>query len=232
MGRLLGGMVTLAVYFCAATLLSELIILAYLWSAWKLDPQRLHKAAAVARGIEPTAPAAEEPAPPDLPPEEVSFDEILDRRALKVRDLELREIALRTATGALAARQSQLIEEQQKLASQSAEFESRLSTLKDGAMAQGREAVRRILETLKPAQAKAQIMAMLDKGELDEVVMLLSGMQESKQAKILGEFKAAGESDKVAELLERIRQGQPEASLADSAQAAAPRATTNQPGGT
>lgn len=232
MGRLLGGMVTLAVYFCAATLVSELIILAYLWSAWKLDPQRLHKAAAVARGIEPTAPEAEKPAPPEVPLEEVSFDDILDRRALKIRDLELREIALRTAAGALSAQQSQLIEQQQKLASQSADFESRLSTLKDGAAAQGRETVRRILETLKPAQAKAQIMAMLDKGELDEVVMLLSGMQEAKQAKILGEFKAAGESDKVAELLERIRQGQPEASLADAAQAAAPRATTNQPGGT
>lgn len=215
MGRLLSGLTNLFIYFCAATVVSGVLISGYVWISWQLDLKKLARIVDVARGAE-APPAEPEKSLDSVAPEQASYEEILERRALAARDLELREIELDNGTKALRKAQLELAEQQQKLARQTDEFESRLAELASGAKAQGRDAARTILESLKPIQAKEQIVKMLDQDELDEVVLLLGDMQESKRAKILGEFKALPESDKVAEVLRRIREGQPQAKLAES----------------
>ena len=56
---------------------------------------------------------------------------------------------------------------------------------------------------------------MLAQKELDEVVALLDGMTENKRAKIIAEFKADTEAEQIGEVLRRIRQGAPAATVAE-----------------
>ena len=57
---------------------------------------------------------------------------------------------------------------------------------------------------------------MLDQKEIDDVVVLLSGMTEGKRAKIIAEFKTPAEVDQIGEVLRRIRQGAPAVNKAEN----------------
>ena len=225
MMRLLNGAATMLVYFLASTLIAELLIAGYLWSALKLDPKKLAQVGAALRGVE-TRPAEKAAAPlkSDAPPEQVSYQEILDRRAVKVRDLELREQSLRTTLEELKTQQRQLAEDEKRQKQLVGQFASQVKSFKEGAQAEGRDVVARTLETLKPKQAKEQITQMLENNEIDQVVLLLSELTETKRAKILTEFKTPDENKRLAEVLRLIRQGQPQSSVADKAQSALPQA--------
>jgi hypothetical protein len=213
--RLLSTAGSFLLYFLAATLVAEGIIAAYVWSQWELDGDKLARMAEVGRGLEPSSEAeAASMLAQAVKAEQPAYDEILDRRARAFRDLELREQALQTARTALLAEQEELTEARERLAQATAALETRLAALTQGAEAEGRDQVRRILESLRPDQAKIQLMEMLDRDEIDEVVLLLSEMQDTKRSKILGEFKTDEDNEKVAEVLRRIREGEPKATIA------------------
>jgi hypothetical protein len=207
---------SLLVYFLAATLLAEVIILAYVWFAWKLDRERLVGMLAVAQGIDLATPAKAGTAQEEIAQEQASYKEIVESRATKFRDLELREQALQNALDQLKADQRRVAEQEAEYRQISQEFTAQLATLAEGAKAEGRDEVRRILEALRPAQAKLQLMEMLEADEIDEVVVLLTGMQDAKRAKILAEFKNE-ENKEVAEVLRLIREGEPKAGTAQDA---------------
>jgi hypothetical protein len=71
----------------------------------------------------------------------------------------------------------------------------------------GIEAVRRTLESLRPSQAKELIQEMLSRNEQDQVVILLQGMNNSKRARIIGEFRTPEETAKIADILKQLREG-------------------------
>ncbi len=114
--------------------------------------------------------------------------------------------------------QRQLGDEEKRLQEQAAQFAAQVKSVKEGAEAGGRDVVLRTLQTIKPKQAKEQLAQMLENHEIDQVVLLLSGLPETNRAKILAEFKTPDENKRLAEVLRLIRQGQPEASIADKAQ--------------
>jgi len=218
-GRVLGGTMTLLVYLAAATLIAELIVLGYLWAAWKMDVQRLARVVAVARGDSAEGkPDQGNAAHGQVPPAEPSYQEIVQRRAVMLRDLELRESSLKSAVEELKLQQDTLAKDREQLAQQSQDFDTRVAAILQGAQATGLETVRSTLASVKPKQAKDLILDMLDKKETRDVVLLLSEMNESKRAKIVGEFKTPEESEKIAEVLRLIREGEPQSALAGQAQ--------------
>lgn len=217
--RLLNSAFSLFLYFCVATLLAQGIMLGYFWLTWRLDREKLVQILAVAQGIDLLAMhEKDEGDREEVSPEQVSFQEIIDRRAAMARDLELRETALKNGLDQLRSQRRQLAEDQQQHRQLVAEFNTRLLALTEGAEAGGREVVLRTLETIKPSQAKQQIVGMLANDEIDEVLLLFTEMSESKRAKILGEFKTPEENEKLGEVLRLIGRGEPQASLAEEAQ--------------
>lgn len=216
-GRLFSGTLALLLYFCLATLLAQAIVVGYLVSQWNLDGSKVARMIALARGLEPPSAAATPPPKQESPQPQASYDEILEARAVKDKNLRLRELAIDNALVELSTDRRKLDEENKHLAAIQAEFNKQLdATLKD-ATSTGREEVARILQTVKPRQAKEFLVQMLDKQEIEDVVMLLSGMSDTKRAKILGEFKTPEETLKIEEVLRRIRQGAPQAPVADEA---------------
>ncbi len=65
------------------------------------------------------------------------------------------------------------------------------------------------MERLEPEQAKTFLLEMLEKNEIEQVVMLLAGMEERRRPALLGEFQTPDEIAKIAEVLRLIRQGHP-----------------------
>jgi flagellar motor protein MotB len=212
--RLLKSGTSLLLYFCAATLLAQLIIVGYLWATWQLNREKVIQMLAIAQGIDLFA--AREEARSDeeeIPPEEPSYQDWIDRRATMFRDVELREEALENALAQLKTDQHQLAQDRNALEQLQVSFQTELLALKEGAEVEGRQTVARILESIKPAQAKEQVLEMLDNDEIDEVVILLRDMADSKRSKIIAEFKTAEENEKISEVLRLIRQGEPQSSL-------------------
>jgi hypothetical protein len=150
--------------------------------------------------------------------EQPSFGQLADARALRTRDLDLREQSLRSNLQLLQTQQRQVTDDKKKLRKVKDGFEVELVSLQKGAAATGREDVRRTLESLKPKQAKEQLLLMLEKKEIDDVVMLVGGMAENKRAKVIAEFKTPAESEQISEVLRRIRQGMPTTEKVDETQ--------------
>jgi flagellar motility protein MotE (MotC chaperone) len=215
--RVLGMIGTMLVYACVGTVISQAIILAYLISAWKIDDQRWLSLIAAAQGIQPAPPEeTQKKGAQEQTAEQPSLDQILDARAMKYRNLELREQELRSGLTQLQLDEKKLAAEKKSYKQLRDEFDTQLASMREGSAATGKEEVRSTLESLKPKQAKALVMEMINNKEIDDAVTLLSAMADAKRAKIFGEFKTDDEMEKLSEVLRRIREGLPAASVPEN----------------
>jgi len=213
--RLLGGGVSLLVYACVATVIAQAILAVHLALTWRLDRTRWVQMLAIAQGVDLVAineEAQRELVDPSQ--QQISLQEILDTRAVKVHHLELREQALEDGLTQLAYEQRRLTDEKKRYTQLRESFDAELLSLKEGAVADGTENVRLKLESIKANQAKDLLVRMLDNDELEEVVILLAAMPTQKCAKIMGEFKTPSEIEQLNEILRKIRNGYPDFELA------------------
>ncbi len=217
--RIMHVLVTIVASVCVATVLAAVILGTYYTRTWQLDRRKLIEMLAIAQGtdLESLVDAGRtEREPPST--EQPSYEQILEVRAVKTRNLELRENALKSGLLQFQTEQRKLAEEQKRVEQLQESFRGQLLAMEKGTAAAGRDNARRTLQTLKPQQAKELIAQMLASKELDEVVVLLTGMPEGKRAKILAEFQTENELVQVGELLRRIRQGLPLAAIPDNTQ--------------
>lgn len=225
MGKLFRILGAAAAYFSIGTVVAMVIIVAGFIQKTQLTHEKWMRMLAAAYGLEMPASAPPTAAPKtDAPPEQPSFEEMLERRARATRDLELREQTMLTLQREVRQQQQTLVEETKRLKALRENFENELAAMRDGAAAAGLDDVRRTLETIKPKQAKEQIVKMLADDRLDEVVELFSQMSDSKRAKIITEFKTPEEAEQLSRILKRVREGVPLAETADKT-----RAAINQP---
>ncbi len=214
--KVLGAAVNLVVCICAATMIAEVITLCYFWSSWNMDRGRLVQILAIAQGLDLLEPEAEaNPLRGDPAPEQPTFDQVIAARASADRDLRMREMSLASAAEELKSQQRRLAEQRDAYERLKNGFQAELARLKQGAEAEGRSAFSATMERLEPEQAKTFLLEMLEKNEIEEVVILLAGMEERRRSALLGEFQAPDEIAKIAEVLRLIRQGHPQAALAE-----------------
>jgi len=217
-GRLANLALGALLYFSLGTLIAEGIMIGYVWSKWNLNRDKVAQVVAVARGLVPEAQqAAAEPVREEPAAEQASYAQVLELRAAKDKNLQLREQALANAVAQVQAERQKLADDEKRYKLDRADYESQLAAKAKQSKSAGQEEVRRILESVKSKQAKELLQGMLDNKELDEVVVLLSAMADSKRAKILAEFKTPEEIKKIEEVLALIRKGAPEAPLARQA---------------
>ena len=95
------------------------------------------------------------------------------------------------------------------------DLQAKLDDLAASATAKGTENVAQTIQTLKPNKAKELLAQKLKAGDFNVVVRLLTSMSDGKRAKIIAEFKTPEEMGWIGEVLDRIRQGQPAAGIAD-----------------
>lgn len=211
-GRLIGGILSLVIYFCVATVLAEVILLVFAAKSWGLDRTKLIRVLAAAQGVElaPKVVAAPGKSPGESG-EQASYEQLLEARALKARNLELREQALHNGLDQLGVEQAKLAATQADFQRSRDQFQADVDALakKQKELQEGGyEEVRRSLIAAKPKQAKDLIVQMMEKNEINDVVALLTPVPEKQRAKIFAEFKGE-EVRKVDEILRLIRRGEP-----------------------
>jgi hypothetical protein len=217
--RLLGAATSVVAYFLAATLVAQVILGGYLWHSWKMDGDRALQMLAIAQGIDLFAARADHDAlDEDEPgPEQPSLEQLIAARTAKDRDLSVRELSLKSGAEESAFLQRELAAKQNDFKRLTENYETQLAETIEGEKAVGREQVRAALETIKATQAKSLLLAMLEKDEIDEVVLILGQMQPRPQAKIMAEFKTPEELSKLDEIMRLIREGEPKTGLAQQA---------------
>jgi hypothetical protein len=208
-GRLLRMLVGTMLYFCAATVVAESVVAAYLVVSLHIDRRRLAQMVAVARGVDLSIVKESRPKEPESPAEQASYEQILEARAIKTRNLEIREQALKSALDQLRGEQGRLAEDKDSFQKLKSAFEENLAAIKKQTLDAGWDQNRNTLLSLKPKQAKELILQMLQKDEHEEVVALMGPMPETRLAKIIGEFKTPEETKQIDEVLRRIRHGEP-----------------------
>lgn len=213
MGKILGMLAAGVVYFCVATVIAETLMLGYLFGSGALAGDRWDQIVALAQGADIASLIPQQPVEETVDNQEKSLDELSRERAATIRDLELREQALRRGLDALEAGRLRLLTERRDYRTEREMFEKTLAESKQGETVEGQENVRNIISGMKPKQAKEQLLEMLGKGEMNEVVQLLGEMPSSKRNKIIAEFKAPDEVDKMGEILRLMRAGGAEAQM-------------------
>lgn len=240
MGRILRMLISGLLHFCLATIIAEVLLGAYFAGTWHVDRNRLIQMLAAAQGVDLAALQPKAAAAPtgENTGEQASFDQIVEARAIKIRDLELREQALKNDLEQLRVERGKVAEEKTAFQKIRTAFEAQVAGEKRRETDAGWEENRRTLLAAKPKQAKALIMEMLEKNEMDDVVALMRSMDDKRRAKIFAEFKppdannkSTDEIKKVDEILRLIRRGEPVSSAADKVQQQlGPAAPANPPG--
>lgn len=215
-GRLMSALWMVAACFCVATVIALAIGGVYVSSNGAIDRGKLLRIVAIAQGREPAPDerARPEDNAPQAPP---SMAELAAARSLQMRNVELREQSVRQGLSHLEFERGRLAEEKGRFFREKTGFENRLDERAAALEVASQENVRLILENMKPKQVKEQVLLMLKDERIEEVVSLLAAMPIAKRAKIAGEFKTEEESEKLAEILELMRAGVPEAGIIDAA---------------
>jgi hypothetical protein len=225
MRRLLSLVATLVVCLCVGTTLTAAGAVAYGWWKGYLDSDRLTQAVAALHGVQL---AAVTDAPADAEGTSNAGHDLEALRARARRDVELREQAVQAGIAQLRFLQEKLDADRSRYDQLWAGFQSQLLSLREGAIAAGRNNVREIWENIRPRQAKDQILEMLKEPQgIEEVVSILTQMPIDRRAKIVGEFKSEEEQQKMTEILRLIRDGLPEVKMIDQAAAKLEEAKPN-----
>jgi len=227
--RLLQSGLSLLVYFCLATLISQAVLLAYLGFTWRLNRNKLVQIMAVLQNVDLFAIKEQADIEKEQPiSEQVSYQQIMEVRARNVYHLELKEQALKGDLEQLRFDQHKLAEDTRRYKQLRDAFNAQLLEMQQGAVASGEDEVVLILASAKPKQAKEQLVLMLDNDELDKVVSLLAKLPDTKRSKIIAEFKTPAESEQLGEILHRIREGIPDANLPEETRKKLQESLTSQ----
>jgi hypothetical protein len=230
MKRVVQIITVLGAAFCVATVIAATAVVSYVGIKYHIDREKLAKIVAAAQGVTPAAkPEDVTPGKEEVHPEQVSYDQILEARAVKVRNLELREQALKNGLDQLRFEQNKFSGEQAEFAKTRQAFTEQVAAIKKRDTAVGFDTVVRDLGAMKPKQAKEEILLMLQRNEDKQVVSLLLPMSDSRRAKIYGEFKTPEEQEKLDGLLRLIRQGEPTAEIVRGTQQELSRANPAEP---
>ncbi len=212
--------------FCIGTVISAAAGMMYLLSAGKIDREKMFQIVAVIQNVDLAAmQQEEEDARKPLESEQISFEQVLQKRVEQSLARDMREMALDKALDDIRRLQNDLTIDRRRYNALKESFDNRLQSLEQGAREAGILELQRTLEAIKPKQAKEQILKIIEEAgqsadgsagneeSLNAVVTILKGMPVDSRKKIIAEFKTADESAKLHDILNRIRRGIPETDI-------------------
>lgn len=188
---------------CVATVLSQALGAAYLWSRGQLTAEVLQDVRMILAG--------EEPDIVDINEEDMrgqpSREQVVAERSMRVLELNTRQTELTALKNMITRNREDVSQQQQLFQKEKNDFEARLHELQDNNTSESVEQTRGIVLTLSPADKVNYLMAL----DVEQCIVLLKGMPEKEIGKILQEFsKREGDVPKRGQtIFEAIYQGEP-----------------------
>jgi hypothetical protein len=217
-GRLIGGLAVLVAYICTATVIALLVGLAYLWQTDRLNDEKVFRMVALFHDVDLHKLAeAQRKTGDEVPPEEVSLDESLRRQQVMDRDFEVKLLSLRRGRQEYDHRLQQLRELIDRYDRMAQDWQNKFQQQQELTTQQNLNTVVSHLEAIQPQQSKEELLRWLDEGRMDDAILLMSKMSESKLSKILKKFQTDEELTKLYEIHQRIIDSGDKASTLDQA---------------
>ena len=209
---------TVFIYFCVATIIAQATAVGALWAKGALDRGRMYRVLAALQGMDVVTMQAQLVSPKKATEtEQPSFAARVEAQDLKSLDFDLRESSIDNGRNDLLALQKELNDAQAAFDGAKKAYDTVLKEMADEKATTSMKELQRTIEAMQPAQAKAQLLKMLEDEAMDDVVTIVTNMPVDKRKKIVAEFKDGTDADQLYEILKNIRQGEPIASIIQDA---------------
>ncbi|HEX4412524.1 MAG TPA: hypothetical protein VH107_02780 [Lacipirellulaceae bacterium] len=205
MGKLVDMLFGLIAYLCVATVITLALIVGYLFHTDQLNNAKLFRLMAVVQDVDLQKMAADDKkSPTEVPPEEPSLNEVMNHQQIVDRNFEVKQLALQRGKQEYDNSYQLLVEQTARYDRLAQDLKSQFKQEQELTTQQNVAKVVSQLEQVTPDVGKDQLMRWIDEKKMDDAILLMSKMSESKLAKILKTFSTPEELTKLHEIHERI----------------------------
>jgi len=188
-------------YLATATVITMALGLAYLWKSDQLTDEKIFRITALLQGVDlEQIAAAEKGSEREVPLEEPSLDEVVGQQQVLDRNYEVKLLSLQRGRQEFDERLQQLKTQSERFDRQAREWETKLKQQGELTTQENLAKVVSDLEQVKPVTAKDLLMRWITEDRMEDVILLLGRMSETKKAKILKSFSTPDELDKLHEI--------------------------------
>jgi len=205
MGKFLNIIWSLLAYVCIASVITIALSLGYLWQTDRLNDDKMFRIMALLHDVDlDQLAAANSKTDDEIPPEEPSLHDVLHRQQVQDRNFEVKLLALQRGRQEYDDRLHELKELRDRYDRQAQDWQNKLKQQEQLTTQENVAKVVSQLEQVKPKTGKESLMRWIDEGRMDDAILLMSKMSETKLSKILKTFETDEELDKLHELHRRI----------------------------
>lgn len=205
MGKIIDLLFGLIAYVCVATVITLALIIGYLWHNDQLNDDKMFRLMAVMQDVDlQKMAAAENKSDSEVPPAEQSLNQVMHHQQVLDRNFEVKQLALQRGKQEYDSSYQQLVEQTARYDRIAQDWQNRLKQEQELTSQQNVAKVVSQLEQVSPDVGKQQLMLWIDEKKMDDAILLMSKMSESKLAKILKTFESETELKQLHEIHERI----------------------------
>jgi hypothetical protein len=205
MGKIINFLLAIIAYFCVATVITLALILGYLWQTDRLNDEKVFRVFALLHDVDLQQIAqAQKKRSDEVPAEEPSINEVLHQQQVQDRNFEVKLLALQRGKQDYYHRFQELQKETERYDRLARDWQSRLKQENEITNEENVAKVVSQLEQVRPEVGKAELLRWINEGRMDDAIVLMSKMSETKMGKILKTFETDAELDTLHEIHERI----------------------------
>ena len=202
-------LVGLFLWFCAASVLAQICIVGLAALNGNFSRQTLSQVIGLMNGIDIQTKRLESALINARDTPTPSYEDVLKAKTNAELQLNSRTRALDRLQRQLDDTRSELQKKIEDFDERRQQFELKLEKMRSGSQNDSLRETQKILENIAPEEAKKQLVLMLQKDELSDVVSIVRGFPPDKQKKVLAEFTETAEVEMVAKILAEIRRAAP-----------------------
>jgi len=146
----------------------------------------------------------------EVPPEEPSINEVMHHQQVQDRNFEVKLLALQRGKQDYDHRYQELKKEIERYDRIAQDWQSKLKQENELTNQENVAKVVSQLEQVRPDVGKAELLRWINEGRMDDAILLMSKMSETKLGKILKTFETDVELDTLHEIHEHIISGSSE----------------------
>jgi hypothetical protein len=192
-------------YVCTATVITAALGVFYLWHTDRLNDEKMFRMVALLHDVDLQQIAAKQKkTAEEVPAEEPSLANVSHQQQVLDRNFEVKLLALQRGRQDYDYSLQQLKELIVRNDRMAQDFQEKLKQHEEQTTQENVAKVVAQLEQVKPATGKELLMRYIAENRMDDAILLMSKMSESKLAKILKTFETDDELDKLHEIHERI----------------------------
>ena len=212
MGRIIDLLLAVIAYVCVATVITVALVIGYFWHNDQLNGEKVFRIVALLQDVDLQQLSASEQkkAGDNVPPEEPSLNEVLHHQQVQDRNFEVKLLALTRGKQDYDISLKNLNEQITRYDRMVQDTQSRLKQQQELTTQQNVAKVVSQLEQVKPDVAKDSLMKFIEEERMDDAILLMSKMSESKLKNILKTFQTPQELSKLHDIHRRIISGGPD----------------------